>query len=183
MIRGIVALVALVLLVSACSSDPSDDSDRARSITTVAPSDRVAGPDIAGTDLEGEGIDVAEWRGKVVVVNIWGSWCPPCRVETADLNRVAREYDADVRFLGIAVRENATASRAFARKFEVPYPSISDPSSALLTRFADPLPAVAIPTTYVLDRDGRVAARLLDRVSYATLSALVDDVQKEVVRP
>jgi thiol-disulfide isomerase/thioredoxin len=177
-------VTGLALLVAGCAGLVSDDESGAgddvrRGISIVEPQDRIAGPEIVGADLEGGSVDVSNWRGKVVVINVWGSWCPPCRVETPELNKVALENADDVEFLGIAVRESATASLAFARKFDVPYPSISDPSSALLTRFAEPLPAVAIPTTYVLDRQGRVAVRVLDRITYATLSALIEDVQAD----
>lgn len=181
--RWMAGLVVVALVVAGCSSLGSGGSsstpDARRGIAVVEPKDRITGPEIVGEDLEGNAVDVSRWRGKVVVVNVWGSWCPPCRVETPELNKVARENTDDVEFLGIAVRESATASLAFARKFDVPYPSISDPSSTLLTRFAEPLPAVAIPTTYVLDHQGQVAVRVLDRITYATLSALIEDVQAE----
>ena len=87
--------------------------------------------------------------------------------------------EGEVEFLGIAVRESATASLAFTRRLKVPYPSISDSSGALLTTFADSLPAVAVPTTYILDTEGRVAVRVLDKVTYSTLTALIEDVRAE----
>lgn len=179
--------VTLTLTSSACgpsSSSPSSisdgsSSDAAAGISRIDAADRIPGPSIAGRDLEGRPVDIADWQGNVVVVNVWGSWCPPCRAETPDLNRVAEETAPDVQFLGIAVRESAATSLAFKRKQEVPYPSLSDSGGSLLRRFAEPLPAVAVPTTYVLDSKGRVAVRVLDQVSYATLRALIEDVQAE----
>ncbi len=187
MIRRTCAWVAplVLLLLGSCGlgeqTDKTDDADTgaAAGITRLAIEDRVPGPDISGRDLEGGDVDISDWRGKVVVINVWGSWCPPCREETPILNRVATETSPDVEFLGIAIRESASTSLAFARKEEVPYPSISDSSGSLLTRFADPLPAVAVPTTYILDRGGRVAVRVLDQVTYSTLMALIEDVQDE----
>ena len=176
--------MAAVVVLSGCglvdrpgSRDATSSS--AVGITRLAPKDRVRGPEVAGKDLEGAPVSLEQWRGKVVVVNVWGSWCPPCRAETPVLNRLANELEGEVPFLGIAVRESAAASLAFARKRDVPYPSISDSSGSLLARFAKPLPAAAVPTTFVLDRRGRVAVRVLDRVTYPTLKALVEDVSAE----
>ncbi|WP_375000131.1 TlpA family protein disulfide reductase [Aeromicrobium sp. CTD01-1L150] len=179
------AWVAIGLALASCGiggqvdKAGNEDTGVASGIVQVAPEDRIAGPEVSGANLEGDAVDVAGWRGKVVVVNVWGSWCPPCRAETPDLNRAARETAPDVEFLGIAVRESAATSLAFARKEKVPYPSISDSGGTLLREFAEPLPAVAVPTTYVLDRQGRVAVRVLDQVTYSTLTALIEDVQAE----
>lgn len=185
MIRRLSAWTAVVALLGSCGlggqTDKTGDEDTsaASGIARLAPEDRIAGPDVSGSDLAGDALDITSWRGKVVVINVWGSWCPPCRAETPVLNRIATETAPEVEFLGIAVRESATASLAFTRKENVPYPSISDSGGTLLTRFADPLPAVAVPTTYVLDREGRVAVRVLDQVTYSTLKALIEEVQAE----
>ena len=157
----------------------NEDTSVASGIVQLAPEDRVAAPEISGPSLEGDTVDIADWRDKVAVVNVWGSWCPPCRAETPDLNKTARETAPDVEFLGIAVRESAATSLAYTRKEEVPYPSISDSDGSLLRQFAEPLPAVAVPTTYVLDREGRIAVRVLDQVTYSTLTALIEEVQAE----
>lgn len=180
-------LIVLLLALTGCgvvggAGKDGDGSLSAAGITRLSPDERVRGPELAGRDLAGVPVSLQEWRGEVVVINVWGSWCPPCRAETPVLNRLAAELEGEVRFLGIAVRESAATSLAFARKQGVPYPSISDSSGSLLARFAEPLPAAAVPTTYVLDRQGRVAMRVLDRVTYPTLKALVEDVSVEAVR-
>jgi thiol-disulfide isomerase/thioredoxin len=182
---GLVLVVLLALAGCGVVGGPGGDEDGSPSavgITRLAPDDRVSGPEVSGKDLQGMPVSLQEWRGDVVVVNVWGSWCPPCRAETPVLNRLATELEGEVQFLGIAVRESAATSLAFTRKQDVPYPSISDSSGSLLARFAEPLPAAAVPTTYVLDRQGRVAVRVLDRVTYPTLKALVEDVSAEAVR-
>ncbi|WP_311209768.1 MULTISPECIES: TlpA disulfide reductase family protein [unclassified Aeromicrobium] len=182
-VRASLAAV-LIAALTACgvvggTTKTGDDSANPVGITRLAPEDRVPGPEIAGADLEGQPVSTAQWHGQVAVINVWGSWCPPCRAETPVLNRLANELEGDVPFLGVAVRESATTSLAFARKQDVPYPSISDSSGSLLARFAEPLPAAAVPTTYVLDRQGRVAVRVLDRVTYPTLKGLIEDVSAE----
>lgn len=183
--RTAVGVLVASVLIAGCgwvrgtTKTGDEDTAVASGITRLAPQDRAPAPDITGDDLEGRPVDISQWRGKVVVINIWGSWCPPCRAETPALNRVANEMADEVEFLGIAVREGAPTSLAYTRKANVPYPSISDSGAGLLIRFSNSLPAAAVPTTYVLDRDGRVAVRVLDKVSYGTLKALVEDVLAE----
>lgn len=143
-------------------------------------SDRPAAPPLKGTTLDGAPFDSATLRGKVVVINTWGSWCSPCRAEGPDLVRVAREAESrPVRFVGIDTRDNAAAARAFVRSFKVPYPSVVDTDGLVLLAFNKLLPISAVPSTLVLDRDGRVAARVIGRVDYATLRGLVDDAVAE----
>lgn len=181
----VIAAFAIACLVSGCGlvSPPGgstpDEAGATIGISRVESSERGDPLALSGEDLQGAPVDVEQWRGKVVVINVWGSWCPPCREETPTLSRIARELRGEVVFLGIAVRESATASLAFTRRLKVPYPSISDSSGALLTKFADSLPAVAVPTTYILDTEGRVAVRVLDKVTYSTLTALIEDVRAE----
>lgn len=182
--RVSVIATALLLLTAACGGGTPAQNDGgpvqgAGGITRLAPDDRGEPVDITGLDLNGRPLSATPWRGKVVVVNIWGSWCPPCRVEQPILSRLATELQpSGVEFLGIAIRESSATSRAFTTAKKVPYPSIGDGDSTLLA-FVDSLPAVAVPTTYVIDRQGRVATRLLDRATYSTLKSLIDEVVKE----
>ena len=179
-----VALACLMLLVAACGSSGPKPNDGgpvqgAGGITRLAPSERGEPVEVAGLDLDGEPLSSKQWLGQVVVVNVWGSWCPPCRVEQPILSRLSTELKpTGVEFLGIAIRESPQTSKAFATSKGVPYPSIGGGDSSLL-EFADSLPAVAVPTTYVIDRQGRVATRLLDRATYSTLESLIDEVANE----
>lgn len=175
---------AVLLLTSACGGGAPTQNNGgpvqgAGGITRLAPGERGKSVDITGVDLDGNPLSVTPWRGEVVVVNIWGSWCPPCRVEQPILSRLATELKPKgVEFLGIAIRESPATSKAFTTARNVPYPSIGDGDSTILA-FVDSLPAVAVPTTYVIDRQGRVATRLLDRATYSTLKSLIEEVASE----
>lgn len=189
---SVIAVAFLALVLAGCVPDAERESTSSApatgggfvsgdgTITRVATAERKAAPRITGTDLNGRPVDTASYGDKVLVVNVWGSWCPPCRREAPVLNKVARATQGrGVQFLGIAVREEATASKAFTDKLNVPYPSISDPSSQQLLGFSKTLPAMAVPTTYIIDREGRVAARILDEVEESTLTGLIDDALAE----
>jgi peroxiredoxin len=145
-----------------------------------AASDRSEPVELAGTDFAGTEQDVTDWRGDVVVLNTWYAACPPCRAEAPDLVDVATEYaDQGVRLLGINGTDDAGAAEAFQRRFEVPYPSIADTDGTVIAALQGTVPVQAVPTTIVLDREGRVAARILGIAEGSTLRALLDDVLAE----
>ncbi|GAB3684899.1 hypothetical protein GCM10028814_24160 [Angustibacter aerolatus] len=134
--------------------------------------------DVRGTTLEGKPLDTASDRGHVVVLNTWGSWCPPCNAEAPDLQKVFSERQGDgVRFVGIALREEPATSLAFQRKFKIGYPSLAWDGGQVLLQLEGKAPAP--PTTLVLDRQGRLAARVLGKVDASTLDGLVEDVLAE----
>jgi thiol-disulfide isomerase/thioredoxin len=147
-------LSVLVGLVSGCTGGPAPTPDL---IQVFAPADRSAAPELTGELLDGTGTyDPATYAGEVLVVNFWASWCGPCVGEAPELEAVyAAHRDDGVAFLGLNVRDEIDAARAFARQ-HTSYPSIFDPSSRLALGF-DVHPN-AIPTTIVIDRDGRIAA-------------------------
>lgn len=152
------------------------------SITELDPDDREDPIDLQGEDLDGNPVDLLSMRGKVVVVNVWGSWCPPCRQEAPALADVAdRMTGKDVAFLGIAIREKSQAdSEAFVRSFDIPFPSIYDPTGIALLAFNGDVPPQAIPSTLVLDREGRIAARVLGPIPTATtLRSMIEKVVAE----
>jgi thiol-disulfide isomerase/thioredoxin len=149
------------------------------SITVVAPKDREKAPVLAGDDLEGRQLSTADLAGHVLVINVWGSWCPPCRKEAPALAEVSRKYaDRDVTFVGVLVRDKPAAALAFTRKQETPYRSIADFSGHNLLGFSRSLPSQAIPTTWIIDARGRVAVRVMDDVTASTLAGLIDDVRE-----
>nr|WP_269810014.1 TlpA disulfide reductase family protein [Kineosporia rhizophila] len=131
--------------------------------------------ELSGTALTGEAIDLSERRGSVVVLNVWASWCPPCRVEAPILARAASDFTKDgVVFLGINVRDNPASAKAFEERQNIGYPSLDDSGGQAIMRLSQYVPASAIPVTLILDQQGRVAARVLGPVTEATLRSLIE---------
>ncbi|MFP4228558.1 MAG: TlpA family protein disulfide reductase [Salinivenus sp.] len=110
-------------------------------------------PDFAAETLSGERFQLREHRGTVVVVNVWATWCPPCRVEMPGFVDLQRDLEDDgVQFVGIAVdQEGAEAVRPFVEEQEVNFPQIARPSVA-----AQHFPGEEIPRTYLIDKQGRI---------------------------
>jgi len=187
--------LAAVLLLSACGPDPNSIAAQAQSgdrkgyvsqdgsIQRLGSSTRRAPLSLAGSTLRGTPWTLAGDRGKVVVLNVWGSWCPPCVAEAPDLQkawtRLSREPGSAgrVQFMGIDIRESRANGAAFVRSHGITYPSLSDEGSQALLSLQGAAPSP--PTTIVLDPQGRIAARVLGPVSADTLTALVHDVLAE----
>ena len=143
---------------------------------------RGAAVDVEGTTLKGSALSLSDLRGDVVVVNVWGSWCPPCREEAPMLAKLSRRYtDQGVSFVGINVRDNRAAALAFEDNYGIRYPSIEDGTGRAVLALNQYIPVNAVPATLVLDRQGRVAARVLGAVREATLRALLTTVLAEPV--
>jgi thiol-disulfide isomerase/thioredoxin len=120
--------------------------------------DRKSAPQVDGQLLDGGGWDLGAQRGKVVVLNFWGPWCPPCRVETPDFDAAYRATKADgVEFVGVAVRDSQENVRAFYQDNKISYPTLFDRPGKTIQRFRD-LRVNGFPFTIVIDKQGRVAA-------------------------
>ena len=182
--RPAVLLLALLvpLLLAGCSGglDGTGDANYVAGggvITQVAQADREGPVDISGVTLDDEPIDLADLRGQVVVLNLWGSWCTPCRSEAPRLQEASENLDAA--FVGLSFRETSfDNARSFEREFGITYPTIADEGAGALAlgRFLPKSP----PTTYVLDKEGRVAALITGEVKgIATLADLVEEVAAE----
>lgn len=149
-------------------------------VTEFPVTDRGQPVAVDGTTLTDDLLALTDLRGQVVVLNVWGSWCPPCREEAPVLATVSTEYaDRGVSFVGINVRDNRAAAVAFERRYDITYPSIEDQGGRALLALNQYVPANAVPVTLVLDRQGRVAARVLGAVEAGTLTALLDTVLTE----
>jgi thiol-disulfide isomerase/thioredoxin len=184
-VRLLLAVLLLGAVTSACGGSPGTGVkgyvDGTGVITQLPVSERVKPGAVSGTTLDGDDLSLAEFAGKVVVVNVWGSWCPPCRKEARTLAAASRELEAEgVQFVGVNTKDSSPEQGlAFERRYDVPYPSFFDPSGRTLLAFNKTLNPSAIPSTVVLDAQGRVAASILGEVpSKQTLVDVVRDVQK-----
>jgi thiol-disulfide isomerase/thioredoxin len=184
----IAAGLAAMVMLAACARTGADEQSRsagevgyptvARNLTRVAPDQRKELPAVSGPALgTSNTISTQEYRGKVVVINVWGSWCPPCRKEAPDLQAASVETKNVAQFVGITSKDYDPApAEAFVRSFKITYPSIYDPTGKVLLTFAGELPPSAIPSTMIIDRDGRLAIRVLSEVSKITLVDMINDV-------
>lgn len=178
---GILAAIVMValLVLAGCGSAPASTAGFVGgdgTLTQLPADQRPAAPVIEGTTLAGLPWSSADAAGKVIVYNVWGSWCAPCRAEAPALAAAsARTADKAV-FVGVNTRDlDKAAPQAFVRAFGVPYANLYDPDGALLLKFSGQLPASAIPSTLVVDPQGRVAARVIGETTEATLVGLVED--------
>jgi thiol-disulfide isomerase/thioredoxin len=143
-------------------------------VTFISAADRQLAPKLSGDTLYGTKFDFA--GDKIAVVNVWASWCSPCRAEIPAFIALSEKY-SDVQFMGILTRDNLANAEVFARQLAVPYPNFIDDS--LLLGFRNTLPANAIPTTVVIDKQGRVAARISGPATVAGLSNLIERLTAE----
>ena len=134
---------------------------------------RKPAPDLSGTTLTGTHLDTAAWRGHVIVVNFWGSWCAPCRREAAGLAQAANDTKIlGVEFVGVDILDNTAAGLAFEHEFGIPYASFDDPNNTLGVRFGSLVPT-ATPETFVFDTRGRIAAVFIGATTYNSLDPVV----------
>ncbi|MGW5240883.1 TlpA family protein disulfide reductase [Monashia sp. NPDC004114] len=182
----------LVTLTTACASDPNSVADQARSgdrkgyvagdgsIEQLPTQERGDPVVLEGTTLEGEPWRIADRAGSVLVVNVWGSWCPPCIEETPALQKAwdtVQSKGKKVEFVGLDKLEGPETGLAFLKANKVTYPSLAYDGGVPILALQGK--ASATPTTLVLDHEGRIAARVSGPVSTTTLLALVDDVLAE----
>ena len=190
---AVVAAVALTLAgcgssdggsTTAATAGPGQGFAAGAPIWQVYPAaERGAPVAVSGELLDGGSFDLASWRGRVVAVNFWASWCAPCRAEAGDLNDAYRATKAlGVEFLGVDIRDQRDAGQAFVDGFAMPYPSLFDPAGKVSLALRDVNPNV-IPTTVVVDRQGRAAAVFRKRVSAIELETVLRKIAAEPADP
>jgi peroxiredoxin len=173
-VTGAVLVVALVAGWATSGHRDVTDVDGNPNAVLYAAGHRPLAPDFTGTTLTGARLSFSSYRGRVVVVNFWGSWCVPCREEAPALAVAARQYSpAGVAFLGVDVRDTTASAEAFARSFGITYPSVSDASSQITLDFTAAVPIAGTPTTLVIDRTGHIAGAVFGQATYAELNALL----------
>lgn len=180
-------LLLLVLGLSACSNAPETEAGFVSgdgSVTILDAAQRQLAPDAVGFDLNGDPLALSDYAGQVVVLNVWASWCAPCRAEAGALEEVAVQLEGEgVQFIGLNTRDSRAAAQAFIRNYGVTYPSMVDTDGRIQLLFNDSLPPQAIPSTIVIDQQGRVAARALGTVTAATLRAMIEPLREDSGTP
>lgn len=189
------ALLALALTagLTACANDPLAEQYRAGDNKGFIAADGLQVQEIPAAERtepiefeavldDGTTATDADYAGDVVVVNFWYAACAPCRVEAAELAAAYEDLQGeDVAFLGVNLYDGAEASRAFAEKYGIAYPSaLTTVDGSIKLAFAGQTPLNAVPVTLVLDREGRVAARIIGQLREASiLETLVRDALEE----
>jgi thiol-disulfide isomerase/thioredoxin len=134
-------------------------------------------PDFSGKTLTGAPLAFSAYRGKVVVLNFWGSWCPPCRSEGPTLAALSGRYSrAGVSFIGVDVEDTPVNAEAFEQSFGITYPSINDPGQSVAQVIGGAVPVSGTPQTLVVDRTGHVAGAIFGTATYSVLVALLSKV-------
>lgn len=184
---ALAAIATIALTGCSTAADGSDDGGSGTgfvsgdgSILLLEPAVREPAPDIVGPLLGGGDWRLSDDRGEVVVLNVWASWCAPCRAEAPVLEETWREFRGrGVQFIGLDTRDSDAAALAFIETYDVTYPNVIDRDGRLQLAFRDTLPPQAIPSTVLIDQQGRVAARVLGRVSGPSLSGLIETLLDE----
>jgi thiol-disulfide isomerase/thioredoxin len=182
---GGMALTALTLGLSGCAQEDAlakqakagDNKNYVAgdgSVTEFAAGDRKEAVQIQGALFSGAAVTPADFQGKVSVLNFWFAACAPCRVEAPLLEELHQEFkDQGVQFFGVNLRDEKPTAEAFEKTFNLTYPSFDDKDGSVLLSVSGLVPPGAVPTTLVLDKQGRVASRVLGEIEKGTLKALI----------
>ena len=186
-LRTTIGFGLMATLLVGCASDPLADQFRAGdnknyiagdgTVTEFALGSRPGFEAFVGTTESGQVLDSSAFEGNVIVMNWWYSACAPCRAEASDLAMLSVEFEDSVQFVGVNVRDTAETALAFDRNFRIEYPSVIDAQSGQVSlAFTGVVSPQAVPTTIVIDRDGKVASRILGRIEASILRTLIQTV-------
>lgn len=186
--RAAATVVIGLALVTGCTAATPDGAHAVRAssgaafvgVTMFAVVRRQAAPDLVGKTLDGRRVSLDSLQvHRIVVLNVWASWCGPCRDESPMLAALAKHLQgSDVRFIGLNEHDATPQARAFAAATHASYPQLIDTEGSLLLKLKL-LPQVAIPSTLVLDRHGRMAARVVGPATAPELNQILADLRKE----
>ena len=135
-------------------------------------------PDFTLTLFDGRSLGLEELRGKVVFLNFWASWCPPCRAEARTLEAAWQKYkDQDVVFVGIAIQDTEEDARAFLREFGITYPNGRDPTGKIAIDYG----VWGIPETFIVDGQGRITYKHVGGIGWPAITAKLDEALRGIV--
>jgi thiol-disulfide isomerase/thioredoxin len=182
------AVAGLVLVLAAAASGCATSASSATggtqyvagdgSFTLIPAAQRKQAPDLSGPLVGGGSASLAPHRGQVVVLNLWASWCSPCRQEAPSLAAAARMLP-DAAFFGINTRDNEGNAEAFEQSQRVPYPSFFDQDGTLVLDMQQIVNMRSLPVTVVLDAQGRVAAAVYGPTTAITIKDIVSPLERE----
>ncbi|MFD8608791.1 redoxin domain-containing protein [Streptomyces sp. NPDC059631] len=176
--RTYAAVIAACALLAGCSSTAQvgDTSPQDALTRTLEPGERPAVPDLGGTSLDGRKILLSDYRGKVVVLNVWAHWCGPCRLEAPELEKIQKEWSPrGVQVLGIANDSSRAEALTFQRDHHLGYPSLHDPAGRQVLRLPRGLVSTqTLPLTVVIDREGRAAAVRIGMTSESRMAKVLE---------
>lgn len=133
----------------------------------------VDAPDFTLTNMEGEAFSISDHKGKVIVLNIWATWCPPCREEIPDFIEIQKEMRSDgVLFVGVSVDETGwDAVRPFAEEFQINYPIVVDDG----TVYDNYGPLPGLPTSFIINKQGQIVHVVPGMVTKAQLQPILQE--------
>ena len=181
-------LVLSCLLLSACATPNASIQNSGESgfisgdgtATFLQVEERNSAPELKALDFNDKAIDLNDYKNRVVVLNIWGSWCGPCRKEASELQALyLKNKNSGVEFIGINIRDSKISAEKFITNFGITYPNIFDRDGVKLLGFKSTLPANAIPSTLLVDKNGKVAARQLGPIDRALVQGFISSLVEE----
>lgn len=190
-VLGAAVALASVVLLAGCAPDPlaeayldggNENYITGSGIVEIPAAQRGDPIEFSGVTDTGDALARADFDGDVLVVNFWFAACQPCRDEAPDLESLSQQYAGEgASFLGVNTTDDAGTSQAFARTYDVSYPSLLDArDNEIRLAFAGLVSPKAVPSTFVLDGQGRVAARILGQLqARSILDTIIADVVKE----
>ena len=181
-------LLVISLLITSCATPVSNISSDSESgfvsgdgtSIFLKKNERNPAPELSNVEFLSSEIDLKTLKNKVVLINVWGSWCSPCRKEAPELEELYLKNKADnVEFIGINIRDSKISANRFIENFSITYPNIFDRDGKLLLGYKDSLPANAIPSTILIDKNGLVAARQLGPIDKSLIQGFISELVEE----